>query len=653
MASTSSMPVVSVQEGYRKWARSYDAEPNALLALERCYLEPLLPSTAGLDVIDLGCGTGRWLEVLKESEPRSLLGVDASLEMLRQAKRKLGSAARFAHADGSRIPLPAGSADVVLGNFVLSYVESAYEFLANARAVLREGGSFFLTDVHPGTSAALAWRRGVRSEAGFQEIRTFERSIDDVITLCERAGLRLSVRLEPCFGAAERELFKDAGKLSCFEQAVGYPAIYILQFRPAPSPRGRMAPKDGEETISQIHNACIALGAKERIRGALNISKAGIEEIGVGSGRGSTAGHADSTIDLQGYLLLPGLVNAHDHLEFALFPRLGSGGYTNYVEWAEEIHRKDAAVIAKHRQIPKEVRLWWGGIRNLLCGATTVSHHNPYDAGVSENDFAVRVVREYGWAHSLMMDAEAVDKKLRTPAGQPFLIHLAEGIDKKSEGELRELHDAGALDKDTVLIHGLGLSNRDRALLRAAGAGLIWCPSSNVFLFGRTLSTREIESLPHVALGSDSTLTAEGDLLDEVRFALGVTQLPVETVYKLVTRQAARLLKLHGGQGTLRAGGVADMVAVRDRGLWPADALAALSYRDIELVLIGGRAQLASDEMLRRLPRSTRKGLQPLAVEDTVRWIRAPLERLFRETSAHLPEGIFLGGKRVSFGIHH
>jgi len=34
-------------------------------------------------------------------------------------------------------------------------------------------------------------------------------------------------------------------------------------------------------------------------------------------------------MDLAGHLILPGLINAHDHLEFNLYPRLGRGPYPN------------------------------------------------------------------------------------------------------------------------------------------------------------------------------------------------------------------------------------------------------------------------------------------------------------------------------------
>ena len=83
-------------------------------------------------------------------------------------------------------------------------------------------------------------------------------------------------------------------------------------------------------------------------------------------------------IDLTGYCVLPGLVNAHDHLEFALYPKLADGLYRNYIEWGEDIQRKYPDVIERQHTVPSRVRLLWGGLRNLLCGITTVAHHNPF-----------------------------------------------------------------------------------------------------------------------------------------------------------------------------------------------------------------------------------------------------------------------------------
>src|SRR5579872_3585761 len=83
--------------------------------------------------------------------------------------------------------------------------------------------------------------------------------------------------------------------------------------------------------------------------------------------------------DLSGYLLLPGLINAHDHLEFGLFPRLGRGPWKNAGEWAAAIYRPHCSPVREHRAVPRSARLYWGGIRNLLSGVTTVAHHNPFE----------------------------------------------------------------------------------------------------------------------------------------------------------------------------------------------------------------------------------------------------------------------------------
>jgi hypothetical protein len=54
--------------------------------------------------------------------------------------------------------------------------------------------------------------------------------------------------------------------------------------------------------------------------------------------------------------------------------------------------------------------------------------------------------------------------------------------------------------------------------------------------------------------------------------------------------------------------------------------------------------------VLPRLPRHAATGLRPLEIEGDLRWVRAPLKRLFDETRSHLPGDIRLGGRTVRHG---
>jgi cytosine/adenosine deaminase-related metal-dependent hydrolase len=367
---------------------------------------------------------------------------------------------------------------------------------------------------------------------------------------------------------------------------------------------------------------------------------------------GSTANHKASSfseraLDLSGYFLLPGLINAHDHLEFSLFPNLGDGPYQNTAEWARDIHESNAALIDRHRKVPRPVRLWWGGIRNLLCGVTTVCHHNPMSPDLLDPGFPVRVVSDFGWAHSLSLDPQLAEKFAMSPSDAPFILHAAEGIDRKSLHEIFELDRMRALDERTVLVHGLACTPVAAALINQRLTAVILCPTSNKFLFHQFPSLSLVRSLNKVILGSDSPLTAAGDLLDEIRFTRTQIGLHANLIYAMVTDQSADILRLRRGEGRLRPGSAADVLVVRDRGLSPAETLAQLTVDQVELVITAGRVQLAGPGLFDRLPAALTKGLEPFEVAGVPRWVRAPIGQLIADAEEVLGSDFCVGGKRV------
>src|SRR6476661_3616345 len=209
----------------------------------------------------------------------------------------------------------------------------------------------------------------------------------------------------------------------------------------------------------------------------------------------------------------PGLINAHDHLHRNHYGRLGAPPYANAYDWGRDIHARHADAIARGRAVPRRDALLHGAWKNLRAGVTTVVHHDPWEPAFDE-DFPLRVVR-IASAHSLGFGGE-----LSAPvAGTPFTIHLAEGVDAESAGEVAALDARGLLTRDLLAVHAVGVDDEGVALLRARGAAIVWCPSSNRFLFGRTAPAALLAPGIDVLLGSDSLLTADGSLLRELRVA--------------------------------------------------------------------------------------------------------------------------------------
>jgi cytosine/adenosine deaminase-related metal-dependent hydrolase/SAM-dependent methyltransferase len=632
-------------EVFDRWAPSYDAQPNPLLALEQRVLLPRFGDVRGLDVLDAGCGTGRWLGQLAARSPRSLAGVDISPVMLGLAASKLNHGCELLLGSCTALPVRDATADLVLSSFVVSYLDDVERFAQEIDRVSRPGAMIFLTDMHPETEASLRWKRGCGSGT---QVDGRGWPLSRIIQAFEAHGFTLVSLTEPAFGIPERQIFEECGREDLYESAAGLPAIYVLQLRKPPvSRRSRLVTQDAGGSVRLTGGRC-ARGPDSAEPASLSIV-GGMIHLAQSDGRASERFRSlgEISIDLSGFLLLPGLINAHDHLEFSLFPNIGDGPYENAKQWAHDIHAKHASLIALHREVPRPVRLWWGAIRNLLSGVTTVCHHNPITQELVSPGFPVRVVAEFGWAHSLSLEPDLGEKFARSREDAPFILHAAEGIDEESAEEVFALDRKHALDQRTVLVHGLGCTPEAVALLNRRQAAVILCPTSNKFLFDQSPSPAFIKSLNKVTLGSDSPLTAAGDLLDEIRFARTHIGLDAGKIYDMVTNRAADILRLRRGEGQLKPGSVADVLVVRDCGLSPAEMLAQLNMAQIELVMLGGRVELVGPTLFERLPSELRHGLQLFEVEGQRRWVRAPMEKLIAQAEEILGSDFSVGGKRV------
>jgi SAM-dependent methyltransferase len=113
----------------------------------RCVAGPFLdwlgPAT-GLDWIDIGCGNGAFSqEVLTQSYPRRLLGIDPSPDQIGFARTRLAAhpAAAFALGDAQALDQPDDSFDVAAQALVLAFLPDPLKAVQEMARVVRPGGA--------------------------------------------------------------------------------------------------------------------------------------------------------------------------------------------------------------------------------------------------------------------------------------------------------------------------------------------------------------------------------------------------------------------------------------------------------------------------------------------------------------------------------
>jgi len=203
------LPMLMPAEAYALWAASYPARAhNPVMQAEERAMLALMPETLqGAAVLDVGCGSGRYLlHALRRGAARAT-GVDLSAPMLARAGTELArwqAAADIDLVQGSldALPLPDACADLTLCGLVVGHLADLRQSLAELCRVTRPGGTLLCSDVHP-IGHALGWLRDFKSDGRRYAVQHTQHLYSHWHAACAALGLRIERVLEPMLDPAD------------------------------------------------------------------------------------------------------------------------------------------------------------------------------------------------------------------------------------------------------------------------------------------------------------------------------------------------------------------------------------------------------------------------------------------------------------------
>jgi ubiquinone/menaquinone biosynthesis C-methylase UbiE len=216
---------VSAIEGYRLWAPIYDSGLNPVVALERRAMRSLLDKLQPSRVIDVACGTGKWLSHFQQAGA-DVFGCDVCEEMLSEATRDTSLRGRVMLAHAESIPFADSTADLVLCSLSLGYFYDIVRVFREFARTSKPGGLIAVSDLHPDALAS-GWTRSFKLGGQRYELEHYPRTILEIGGAASLAGLKTKLHREIHFAAPELSLFQQSGKEQIFSFLTSLPALFI------------------------------------------------------------------------------------------------------------------------------------------------------------------------------------------------------------------------------------------------------------------------------------------------------------------------------------------------------------------------------------------------------------------------------------------
>ncbi len=323
-----------------------------------------------------------------------------------------------------------------------------------------------------------------------------------------------------------------------------------------------------------------------------------------------------------------GLINSHDHLGLNTHDLHKNRVYEDYVDWASDNFE---GKIQEINNIPLILRYQWSILKNMLHGFTTVIQH---DKAISNfKSELVDVITSFKVIHSLHYDSKWRFKIL-VPSAKKKMIHLGEGTSDLAKKEPKQLLRWTVNPKQIITIHGIAMDPIDVTKF----GGFIWCPNSNMHLYGTTANITPIKSSVPILLGTDSTVSSDWNIFKHLRQARAMNFLNDEELFNTITKTPAELFKWLD-KGCLGGGKIADVVIAKKKKNKTWDAFFGINSKDILLIIKSGDVIFFDEANLDKIaPFTNPSKFEKIKINNSTKYIKFQVKKLFEEIKKYHPE---------------
>ena len=208
--------------GYDLWAPWYDDEDPSTWLDEPFLLRHLRPFL-GCRILDMGCGTGRYLRRLTRGAYR-VTAVDLSRGMLARAQRNSTGRQdiRWLQASVTSLPFLSRSFDRIMSGLVIDHVATPGQFFKQIAALLAPHGRAIVSGVHPAMQHLTGADIDVAADQCSARIPGHVHEVAELVMAAEGAQLKVDVLEEPPVTPAMVE------RRPAWERKLGCPALVLL-----------------------------------------------------------------------------------------------------------------------------------------------------------------------------------------------------------------------------------------------------------------------------------------------------------------------------------------------------------------------------------------------------------------------------------------